>query len=218
MKKYLFAATMLAAAVSSPAFADGNNRNTDTETFTLRANNPAKCNLEASDYTLRIAGNSISNNDGFALTTVSAAVADAMNTAGVFAWCTGANNTLQMYRTAFITDGGIKGEDGFNRAVVYDVTMNIDDALRTDGLSPTEGTSDGNGNGPGIGIGSGLKVGRFGPLGAGSQVDFAAELPSEAVDNGNSNGDRDDDFNGDPARLVAGQYVSSLTIELTPGV
>jgi hypothetical protein len=216
MKKYLFAATMLAAAVSSPAFADGNNRNTDTETFTLRANNPAKCNLEANDYTLRIAGNSISDNDGFALSTVSAAVASEMNGAGVNAWCTGAKNTLQMFRTPFVTDGGIKGTDGFNRAVVYDVTMNITDAVRTDGYSPIEGTSDGQGNGPGLGVGSGLTVGRFGPTGAGSPVTFAQELASEAVTNGTTT-DARGSFTADSNRLIAGQYVSTLTIELTPG-
>jgi hypothetical protein len=215
MKKYLLAATIL-AAVSTPAFADGNNRNTDTETFTLRANNPAKCNLEANDYTLRIAGNSISDNDGFALSTVSAAVASEMNGAGVSAWCTGAKNTLQMYRTPFTTDTGIKGADGFNRAVVYDVTMNIADAVRTDGFSPIEGTSDGQGNGPGVGVGSGLTVGRFGPSGAGSPVVFAQELGSEAVTNGTTT-DARGSFTVDGNRLIAGQYVSTLTIELTPG-
>ncbi len=75
MKKYLYLAAVAAAAVSTPALADGNNRSTDTETFTLRANNPAKCNLEAADYTLRIPGNSISDNDGFALSNISASVA-----------------------------------------------------------------------------------------------------------------------------------------------
>jgi hypothetical protein len=217
MKKYLVAASILATMVSAPAFADGNNRNTDTEAFTLRANNPAKCNLEASDYTLRIAGNSISNNDGFALATVSAAVASEMNSAGVSAWCTGAKNTLQMYRTPFVTDGGNKGEDGFNRAVVYDVTMNIADAVRTDGFSPIEGTSDGKGNGPGVGVGSGLTVSRFGPTGAGSPVTFAQELGSEAVSNGGGELTARTSFTADSNRLIAGQYVSTLTIELTPG-
>lgn len=218
MKKFLVAASVLAAAVSTPAWADGNNRNTDTETFTLRANNPAKCNLEAADYTLRIAGNSISDNDGFASGGVSAAVATELNTAGVTAWCTGASNTLQMYRNAFVTDTGIKGTDGFNRAVIYDVTLNIADATRTDGFTPTEGTSDGKGNGPGLGAGSGTTVGRFGPTGAGSAVVFAAEGgASTAVTDGNSTGALGS-FTTDTNRLIAGQYVSSLTIELTPGV
>lgn len=217
MKKYLFAATMLAAVTSAPAFADGNNRSTDTEIFTINADNPAKCNLEATTYTLNLDNNSISDNDGFALATVSASVANKMNQANVTAWCTGAKNTLQMYRSAFVTDGGVKGTDGFNRAVVYDVTLNIADAVRSDGFSPIEGTSDGQGNGPGVGVGAGVTVGRFGAAGTGSQVVFAAESNSEAVTNGNSTGARGN-FTADTNRLIAGQYISTLTIELTPGV
>ena len=218
MKKYLVAASILATMVSAPAFADGNNRGTDVENFTLRANNPAKCNLEAADYTLRIAGNSISDNDGFASTTVATDVADALNGADVSAWCTGASNTLQMYRTAFVTDTGLKEADGFNRAVLFDIEMDIDDAVRTPGgYKPIEGTSDGKGNGPGIGAGAGILVGRFGPAGAGSTVEFTSFGTSTAVTNGNSTG-ATGSFTSDPNRLIAGQYVSTLTIELTPGV
>lgn len=217
MRKVLLAATALTAMIATPALADGNNRNTDTENFRIRANNPAKCNLEAADYTLRLPNNSLSDNDGFALSNVSAAVASELNTAGVFAWCTGASNTLQMYRTAFTTDGGLKGADGFNRAVLYDVTLNIADAARSDGYTPTEGTSDGQGNGPGVGVGGGLTVGRFGPSGNGSAVVFAQELASSAVTDGNSTG-ANSTFTSDTNRLVAGQYESTLTIELTPGV
>jgi hypothetical protein len=217
MKRHLAAAATLAVMTSAPAFADGNNRATDTEIFTLNAGNPAKCNLEATTYTLNLDANVISSDDGFALATVSSAVANKMNEANVTAWCTGARNTLQMYRTAFVTDGGIKGSDGFNRAVVYDVTMNIADAVRSDGFTPIEGTSDGQGNGPGVGSGAGITVGRFGATGAGSPVVFAAERNSEAVTNGNSTSARGN-FTADANRLIAGQYVSTLTIELTPGV
>jgi hypothetical protein len=219
MKKYLFAATMLAAAVSSPAFADGNNRSTDTETFTLRANNPAKCNLSASDYTLSIGGNQISDNNGFARTTVSSDVAAAMNGAGVNAWCTGASNTLQMYRTAFVTDTGNQEADAFNRAVIYDVEMSIAGAARSDGYTPIEGTRDGEDNGPGIGVGAGLTVGRFGPTAANAAVTFTADGTSNAVSNGALGGTQARSvFTSDSNRLIAGQYLSSLTIELTPGV
>ncbi len=219
MKKYLFAATMLAAAVSSPAFADGNNRNTDEETFTLRAMNPAKCNLSASDYTLSIGGNQISDNGGFARTTVSSDVAATMNGAGVNAWCTGASNTLQMYRTAFVTDTGNQGTDLFNRAVVYDVEMSIAGATRSDGFTPIEGTRDGEGNGPGIGIGGGLTVGRFGPTTANAAVTFTADGTSNAASNGGLAGTQARTvFTPNTNRLIAGEYISLLTIELTPGV
>lgn len=217
MKKYLLAATVLAAVTSAPAYADGDNRNTDTEIFTINAANPAKCNLEATTYTLNLDGNSISNDAGFALATVSTSVAAKMNQANVTAWCTGAKNTLQMYRSAFVTNGGVKGSDGFNRAVVYDVSMNIAGAVRSDGFTPIESTSDGQGNGPGVGAGAGITVGAFGATGAGTPVVFAAELTSEAVTNGNSTGARGS-FTADGNRLIAGQYVSTLTIELTPGV
>jgi hypothetical protein len=217
MKKYLFAATMLAAAVSTPAFADGNNRGTDTETFTLRANNPPKCNLESSDYTLAIDSNALSNDEGRALRSVSRSVADALNAENVTAWCTGAKNTLQMYRTAFVADGtnGNQLPTGFNTAVIYDVTMNIADAVRSDGFSPIEGTSDGKGRGPGVG--GAESVGRFGPSGRGSQVRFRAELPSEAVTDGAEGDQARNLFSEDNNRLIAGRYESTLTIELTPG-
>ena len=220
MRKYLLAGAMSVAMISTPALADGNNRGTDTEVFQLRANNPAKCNLEAADYTLRIAGNSISDNNGFARTTVSAAVANEMNGAGVTAWCTGSTNIINMYRTAFTTDDGVQGSDGFNKAVVYDVAMDIADATRTPGNThPTEGTSDGKGNGPGIGAGSGIAVSRFGPSGPGSAVTFTAEDTSEAVSDGVTPADgARSDFAGNTNRLVAGQYESTLTIEITPQV
>lgn len=217
MKKYLVAAATFVAITSAPAFADGNNRSTDTEIFTINATNPAKCNLEATTYTLNLDTNALSNDEGFALATVSSSVANKMNQANVTAWCTGAKNTLQMYRTAFVTDGGVKGIDGFNRAVVYDVNMNIAGAVRSDGFTPTEGTSDGQGNGPGVGSGAGITVGRFGATGTGAQVVFSAELNSEAVTNGNSTAARGN-FTADANRLIAGQYISTLTIELTPGV
>jgi hypothetical protein len=222
MKKFLVAASVLAAVVSTPAWADGNNRNTDTETFTLRANNPAKCNLEATDYTLRIAGNSISDNDGFANDQVGLAVANELNSnGGVTAWCTGASNTLQMYRTPFTIEDGDQGDDGFNRAVVYDVALEIDGATRSDGTSPIEGTSDGQGNGPGVGVGGGLTVGRFGPSGTGADVTFSAETgsSSSAISNASiATAGATEGYQADNNRLIAGQYVSSLTIELTPGV
>ena len=222
MKKYLFAATMLAAAVSSPAFADGGNRSTDTEVFNLRGNNPAKCNLEAANgQTHNIGANLISDDDGFARNDVSDSVANALDGAGVTAWCTGNNNKLQMYRTAFTTDTGIKGgllNDDFNRAVIYDIEMTVTGATRADGEpNPIEGTSDGQGRGPGVG---GTEyVSRFGPSGLGAAVSFDAESASNATTDGitGAAGERTL-FPSDGNRLIAGLYRSTVTIELTPGV
>lgn len=221
MKKLLFATAAIGTVMTAtPALADGNNRGTDTEVFQLRANNPAKCNLEAADYTLALPGNSISDNDGFARSTVSATVAAELTAAGVTAWCTGNNNTLNMYRTAFTTgEGGDQTADGFNQTVAYDIAISIAGAVRNDGIAPIEGTSDGEGNGPGVGEGpgAGLTVSRFGPTGDGAPVTFTPELPSFAASNNAGTGARDD-FTADPGRLVAGRYTSSVTIELTPGL
>ena len=220
MKKLLLA-TAATAMFATPALADGNNRNTDTETFTIRANNPAKCNLEATDYTLRLPGNSLSDNDGFARSTVSQAVADEMNGAGVVAWCTGSSNTLQMYRTAFVlngaSNGGNQADDGFNQALIYDVAIAVAGATRSDGTQPIEGTADGQENGPGVGVGGGLTVSRFGPSGTGAIATFTAESDSNATSL-NAGTDARSAFTENSNRLVAGQYTSTLTIELTPGV
>jgi hypothetical protein len=220
MKKLLIGNAILAIAfTATPALADGNNRGTDTEVFQLRANNPAKCNLEAADYTLSLPGNSISDNDGFARADVSAAVAAELNGAGVTAWCTGSSNTLQMYRTGFTIGDGVKTSDGFNQTVAYDIAVRIAGALRSDGQDPLEGTSDGAGNGPcvGEGPGVGLTVGRFGAAGAGALVTFTAELPSFASATNPGTGGRNA-FVEDANRLVAGKYESAVTIELTPGL
>lgn len=221
MKKLMIAASVLATLAATPALADGNNRNTDTENFTLRANNPAKCNLEAADYTLRLPNNSLTDNQGVALGTIGTDVANVLNGAGVTAWCTGNSNTLQMYRTAFTIGNGDQLVSGFNQAAVYDVTMAISDAVRSDGFTPVEGTSDGQGHGPGHGIGGALTVSRFGPSAAGTPVIFAQETgqTSTAVTNASAAGTgATSAFTASTNRLVAGQYVSTLTIELTPGV
>ena len=221
MKKLLIAATALTVMTATPALADGNNRNTDTESFTIRANNPAKCNLEAADYTLRLPGNSISDNDGFARTTVSDAAANALNGAGVTAWCTGSSNKLQMYRTGFVLDdesNGAQTSDNFSRTVAYDVNIAIAGAKRSDNTNPIEGTSDGQGNGPGVGVGSALTVSRFGPTGAGAVATFTAESTSNASSTNGGTGARTTFANSQGTRLVAGGYTSTVTVELTPGV
>lgn len=216
MKKFLVAASVLAAVVSTPAWADAPNTGLDTEVFTLNAANPPKCNLEATTYTLTLANNVLSNDEGFARSDVSNSVADALNSAGVNAWCTGARNTLQMYRTPFATTASDEIFAPFSGAVIYDITLDIADAARTDGFDPTEGTSDGKGNGPGVGVGSALTVGRFGPTGLGTPVIFARESDSAATNVNFGDGPRGD-FTPSDGRLVAGQYASSVTIELTPG-
>lgn len=216
MKKYLLAATMGAAMISTPALADGRNTSTDVETFTLRANNPAKCNLEATTQRLRISNNSISNNNGRARRNLANVVAREMNSAGVRAWCTGSSNAVNMYRTPFTIGTGDQTTDEFNQAVIYDVNMSIDGAVRDDGFtSSLEGTSDGL---IGPGVGNGIKVSRFGPSGRGARVSFEGDGTSNAVSDGSDGTAARNQFTPDNNRLVAGRYSSELTIEITPAV
>ena len=221
MKKLLIAATALTAFVATPALADGDNQSTDTETFTINAFNPAKCNLEATTYTLTLPTDSLSDNDGFAKTGVGATVAAALNGAGVTAWCTGASNKLQLYRTAFKVASGDQLASGFNQGLVYDVAVEIAGATRSDSSTPLEGTSDGQGNGPGLGIGAGLTVSAFGAAPGGATVTFQNEGSSTsyaAANAGAATTGATSSFTTSPNRLVAGQYQSLLTIEVTPGV
>ncbi len=219
MKKFLMAATAIATlATATPALADGDNTTTDVEVFTINGDNPAKCNLESNSYNVTLPANVISDNNGFARTDLSAAVANGLNALGITAWCTGNNNKVNAYRTALSTNGGERTTDNFNQAVIYDVTMTIAGATRSDGFGSTEGTSDGQGDGPGLGVGAGLSVSRFGPSGNGSAVTFAQELPSAAVTSSvPGTGDRSS-YTEDGNRLVAGSYAGTLTVEITPGV
>jgi hypothetical protein len=219
MKKFLMAATAIATlATATPALADGDNTGTDTEVFTINGTNPAKCNLESNSYSVTLPTNVISDNDGFARTDLSASVANGLNALGVTAWCTGNSNKVNAYRTALSTGSGQRTSDDFNQAVIYDVTMTIAGATRSDGFGSTEGTSDGQGNGPGSGIGAGLSVSRFGPSGTGSAVTFAPELPSAAVTSITPGTGPRGNYATDANRLVAGTYSGTLTVEITPGV
>ncbi|MBX3561923.1 MAG: hypothetical protein KF780_08935 [Sphingomonas sp.] len=218
MKKFLMAATAIAAmTTATPALADGDNTGMDQEVFTINGVNPPKCNLEATSYAVNLPANVISDNDGFARTDVSASIASGLNALGINAWCTGNKNKINAYRTALTSSNTGTQVNGFNTALIWDVTMTIAGAVRSDGFGSTEGTADGIGNGPGFGVGSGLTVGSFGPSGLGAPVTFAQELPSAAVSAASGSGPRSS-FSEDTNRLAAGNYFGTLTVEITPGV
>jgi hypothetical protein len=223
MKKILMAAAAASFGIATPALADGDNTGLDTEVFTINAENPPKCNLEAANYVATITGDNLTDSEGRARTDVGATVADALSALNLTAWCTGASNKLNVYRTALTTGDGTQttGEygGGFNRALVYDVRLAIPDARRLDGQPIyVDGTSDGQGNGAGLGNGAAAAVGRFGPSGQGSALYFGQDDSNTSFAASNNAGTAGRDaYTASTNRLVAGSYQSTLTIELTPG-
>lgn len=221
MKKIMLAASALSAFVAAPAFAlEGPNTTAaTTDSVIVNAQNPAKCNIVADEPSVTLSDDSLTDAGGFARPDVGTTVAAALNAANINAWCTGNNNKVQMFRTALTINTG-DAVDGFNQALVYDVAMLIAGATRSDNVTPLEGTSDGKGNGPGLGGGSGITISHFGPTPAAAAVSFVVEPSSTSfAATSNSVGDGPTgDFDENDNRLVAGDYRSTVTIELTPGV
>lgn len=220
MKKILMAATAVAAiGIAAPAFAQ-DTTGPQVTTFNINANNPPKCKLNADNTTVTLANDSISNDGGRARNNIGNKVAQGLNGLGVKAWCTGARNSIVLTRSALATGNG-DAVDGFNQAVIYDITLDIADANRVDGYRPTEGSSDGPGNGPGVGVGSATPIGHFGPTGAGSAVHFENEgsSTSEGVTSDNGGEAARSAYSGleNNARLTAGTYTGTVTVTLTPG-
>ena len=211
MKKLLVLSAIATATIATPALADGDNTGPDTTTITVNAVNPAKCNVTASGNSVSLANNQISDSDGFAVNDLGARISTALNGLTINAWCTGGANTVNLQRTALVraTTNGAQTTEGFNQAVIYDINMDIADAIRADGTKPIEGSSDGN-VGP-------TDVGRFGPTGAGSLVVFSQESASNATSIGTAGGSgARSGFTSSPARLAAGTYSGSVTIVVTP--
>lgn len=211
MKKLILASAIAISTIATPALADGDNTGPDTTNITINAENPAKCNVTASATSVALANNQISDSDGFAVSDLGARVSTALNGLTINAWCTGASNTVNLQRTALVrsTTNGAQTGEGFNQAVIYDISMDIADAVRADGTKPIEGSSDGN-VGP-------TNVGRFGPTGAGSLVTFSQEAPSNATSVGTAGGSGPrSGFTSSPARLAAGNYSGTVTIVVTP--
>ena len=222
MRKIILAATAIATlTVASPALADGDNLSTDTETYTINAVNPPKCNIVTESQTYNLGANQVSDNDGFASDSLDDAVASLLTSANITAWCTGNANALAMSRSALTTGDG-QTTNGFNQAVVYDIQVNIADLQRAGGGAVDEGTSDGPGNGPGVGVGAAVPITRFGPTGAGSLLTFVSEPGStvDGVGNGSNSAEapRAAYAANDSARLVAGTYTGTVTLTLTPGL
>ncbi len=222
MKRLILATAALGAfAAAAPALADGNNQGTDTETYTIQGANPAKCDIVTESQDVSLPANSISDNNGLVNNGLAVAVATALNSVPITAWCTGNANSLVMTRSALTTGNG-QLINGFSQAAIYDLNVDIADSRRADNSPVAEGSSDGPGNGPGIGVGAAVPITRFGPTGNGSQLTFTQEPGTTVAAAGNGANDNEATrtayVEAGAVRLVAGQYTGTVTLTLTPGV
>ena len=214
MKNIAILAGAAAMMMSAPAFA------ANPQAIIVNGNTAAQCAISATLTTVTVAA-SMADAAGFARTNLATDVATALNTAGVKAWCSGATNGVVLSRTALTKGTGLVDAGGFANGAIYDLQLSISDAVRSDTSgSLLDGTSDGAGNGPGVGVGAGLSVDAFGPTGTGTAVVFAAETSSaSAAITANPLAAATGAYNANNAnRLSAGNYTSTVTLTLTPGV
>lgn len=216
IKTLLAAAAVSAIGVAAPAFAQDTTA-PSTTVFHINAENPAKCQVTANNTAVTLANDSVSNSQGFANSAIGQAIASQLTALNATAWCTGTRNSVVLTRSPLTTgDGSQSG--GFNQAVIYDVAVDLADAMRVDNTKPIEGTSDGAGNGPGAGAGSATPVNHFGPSGAGSSLTFTNEQGSSSNATTNSAPDlARTSYPSDPNRLVAGNYLGTVTLTISPG-
>lgn len=216
LKSVLAAAAVATVGFAAPAFAQDSTGDASTTVFHINATNPAKCQVNADQTTVTLADDAISNDQGRARANVGQQIARQLNGLNAHAWCTGTRNALVLTRSPLTTGNG-EQNGGFNQAVIYDVAVDIADAMRVDNEKPIEGTSDGAGNGPGAGVGSATPIGHFGPTGQGSKLNFSNEQgsTSEATTNAAPDQSRDQ-YTSSNARLVAGEYTGTVTLTLTP--
>lgn len=214
MKKLLMATAAISTlAFATPALADGPNTAQDQETFTIQGLNPAKCNVVTESATYELPDNAISNNQGRASQDLANAIATRLNAAAITAWCTGNNNKLVLSRSAMTVGNGQATNNGFNRAAIYDIEVNVADSSRVGGSDAVnEGTSDGANNGP--------FITRFGAQDDGSTLVFRQEPGSNV--RGSANAPTGElprgSYNENNNRLVAGTYQGTVTVTLNPGV
>jgi hypothetical protein len=218
MKFVLITTTAMAALSVSPALAAGGPTSTQTTVFTVNGSTPAKCKINADNTSVSLTDD-LTDDQGRVNANVASKVVAGLNALGVKAWCTGGANSVVLSRST-LNNGDGSAQDGFNRAIAYDLEMDIADAKRAGGASLNEGTSDGPGNGPGAGAGAGQAVSHFGPTGAGSAVAFRQEPGTTvaAVTNGSATETPRSTYTESDARLVAGNYTGTVTMTITPGL
>lgn len=210
--KTLYLVAAATAVIATPAFAQESSNNHDVA-VTVQADTPAKCNIAADDQTVTLANYDLTNSNGQARGNVGTTIGNALTGLNMKAWCTGGANGVVLTRTSLQKDGSSGGltDSGFAQNIVYDLALKIDGLSRSDRSDDLiEATEDGTG---------GPTVGRFGPTGAGATLTFvnfgdastatsvagAGTLPRASYDTST-------------ARLVAGNYTSTVTLTLTPGL
>jgi hypothetical protein len=217
MKKIAYIVSALALVSAAPAFAA-------SQPIVVNGTVAPICKITGDSPVVVVPD--LADANGFARTDIGADVANALADATVTAWCSGNKNGVVVSRTAFVKTGGAAGGvlDGSNFAngVVYDITVSIPDGFRSDtnSAADVDGTSDGAGNGPGVGVGAGLWVESFGPTGSGVVLTFANEGTSQsgAITAAGADGPTSTFGVVNTNRLSAGDYESTVTVTLTPGV
>ncbi len=218
MKTITILAAAAVAAIAAPAFAEGTN--THDVTLTVKGTTPPKCNVSSNTTSILLTGYDLTDDRGMVKSDIDQKVATALSQINLMAWCNGPRNGVAVSRSALITGDGV-AENGFNKAIIYDLNVLIDGATR-DGAGFFDGTSDGPSNGPGIGAGGGIVVPAFGPTGEGAKVTFVSEPGTSvaAVTNGRGSAElaraafSGTENNGN--RMVAGTYSGTVTLTLFP--
>jgi hypothetical protein len=217
MKKFALILATAAAGYAVPATAEtlegAGTSGVQTAVFTVNGATPAKCQINADTTTVALSGD-ITNDGGFVKSDLGETIANQLNTLGVKAWCTGANNSVSLGRTSLTLDGSSGGVDagGFNRNVIYDLLMKIDGAVRVDG-GDQEGSEDG------LDSGANPKFKHFGPSGAGAALTFSdGYTQASATGSADTSSGARSLFPNSSARIVAGSYTGTVTLQITPGL
>lgn len=221
MKRLLMAAAMLAApALASAQALPAVTGATATQNITINGRVTAQCVINSGTSSFNLT-QSLAGADGFLNASgLQSALESGLTNTNTTAWCSGNSNKVVISRTALVRNGttGAQGADQFGNAVLYDVGVKINNAPVA-GFSYTDGSSDGPGNGH--------IVGRFGPMNQGEPVTFVTDISgpaslltpivvaatSAAADGATPT------FSALPGvRLSAGDYTSTVTLTITPGV
>ncbi len=207
---YLLAAAT--AVIATPAFADTSTNN-HAAAVTVSGQTPAKCNLLASNQTVGLGDYDLTDASGHARSDVGTTIGAALTGLSMKAWCTGGANGVVLTRTTLQKDDSTGGmtDSKFAQNIVYDVALKIE-GLTREGRSDDliEATDDG---------ATGPVVGRFGPSGDGAALTFVSFGPaSTATTTGGTATLPRESYGTTDARLVAGNYTSTVTLTLTPGL
>lgn len=207
-----------AAAFALPATAMAAPLPGSVAGVTVGGSTPPKCEVSSSATMITLTDD-LTNDNGRVKNSVGSKVADMLNTLNIKGWCTGNSNGLSISRSTLNNGDGLQDSAGFNHAILYDVVVNVANAVDSEGTALADGTTDGPNNGPGIGGAVQRPARRFGADGAGEAFTFRQDGQASAVTNGQvaESGSENGEFTLSNARLAAGRYTGTFTITLTPG-